>query len=84
MKRRKNKMKVKISYDTKSDETECRIQMTGRELVVNFVKNVYKCMAPGSFKRLVDVLASEELLSEEEAMKLECYTPDAVWGKGWE
>lgn len=74
-------MKIKLTYDTKSDETECQIQMTGRELVVNFVRNVYKNMAPSSFKRLVDVLASEELLTEEEAMKLECYTPDAVWGK---
>ncbi len=74
-------MKIKISYDTKSDETECRIQMTGRELVINFVRHAYKSMAPSSFKRLVDVLASEEFLSEEEAMKLEYYTPDAVWGK---
>ena len=74
-------MKIKLTYDTKSDETECQIQMTGRELVVNFVRNVYKSMAGSSFKRLVDVLASEELLTEEEAMKLECYTPDAVWGK---
>ncbi len=74
-------MKIKISYDTKSDESECHIQMTGRELVINFVRFSYKFTAPSSFKRLVDVLASEELLSEEEAMKLECFTPDAVWGK---
>lgn len=74
-------MKIKLTYDTKSDETECRIQMTGRELVINFVRHTHKFMAPSSFKRLVDVLASEELLSEEEAMKLECFTPDAVWAK---
>lgn len=74
-------MKIKLTYDTKSDETECRIQITGRELVISFVRHSYKVMAPSSFKRLVDVLASEELLSEEEAMKLECFTPDAVWGK---
>lgn len=74
-------MKIKLTYDTKSDGTECQIQMTGRELVINFVRHTYKFMAPSSFKRLVDVLASEELLTEEEAMKLECYTPDAVWGK---
>lgn len=74
-------MKIKLTYDTKSNETECRIQMTGRELVINFVRHVYKVMDPSSFKRLVDVLASEELLSEEEAMKLECFTPDFVWGK---
>lgn len=74
-------MKITLSYDTKKDETECKIRMTGRELVVNFVTHVYKHVAPSSFKRLVDVLASEELLSEEEAMKLECFTPDYVWGR---
>lgn len=74
-------MKIKLTYDTKRDETECQIQMTGRELVINFVRNTYKLMAPGNFMQLVDVLASGELLTEEEAMKLECYTPDAVWGK---
>lgn len=74
-------MKIKLIYDTKRDETECQIQMTGRELVVSFVRHSYKFMAGSSFKRLVDVLASEELLSEEEAMKLECFTPDAIWGK---
>lgn len=74
-------MKIKLTYDTKSDVTECRLQTTRRELVMNFVKFSYKVMAGSSFKRLVDVLASEELLTEEEAMKLECYTPDAVWGK---
>lgn len=74
-------MKVKLTYDTQRDETECQIQLTGRELVITFVRHTYKFMAPGNFKRLVDVLAGEELLSEEEAMKLECFTPDAVWGK---
>lgn len=74
-------MNIKLTYDTKSDETKCYIQMTGRELVIKFVRTAYKFMAPSSFKKLVDVLASEEFLSEEEAMKLECFTPDAVWGK---
>lgn len=74
-------MKIKLTYDTKSDETECQIQMTGREFVVSFIRHTYKHMAASSFKRLVDVFASEELLTEEEAMKLECYTPDAVWGE---
>ena len=74
-------MKINITYDTKSDETECHIQMTDRELAVSFVRHAYKIVTASSFKKLVDVLASEGLLSEAEAMKLESYTPDAVWGK---